>query len=99
MARVIIWSARAAEDLESLATYISQDSEAYAVTVVRKIIQKVRLLAEFPNIGRVVPEFDEESIREIFAYSYRIIYKVDSDEIVIAAVIHGRRILDISLKP
>jgi plasmid stabilization system protein ParE len=99
MARLIIWSLRTTEDIESIAAYIAQDSEAYATTVIRKIIQKTRLLAEFPHIGRIVPEFDVESIREIFAYSYRIIYKVRSEDIVVAAVIHGKRLLDISLKP
>ena len=99
MARVIIWSLRAAEDVQAIAAYITQDSEAYATSVIRKIIQKTRLLAEFPDIGRIVPEFGDESIREIFAYSYRIIYKVSPEEIVVTAVIHGRQILDISLKP
>ena len=99
MARVIIWSLRAAEDIEAIATYITQDSEAYATTVIRKIMQKTRLLAEFPHIGRIIPEFNDESIREIFAYSYRIIYEVSPKEIVVAAVIHGKRLLDISLRP
>ncbi len=99
MARLIIWSLRATEDIESIAAYITQDSEVYATSVIRKIIQKTRILADFPRIGRIVQEFDDESIREIFAYSYRIIYKVSSEKIVIAAVIHGKRLLDISLKP
>lgn len=63
MARLIIWSLRATEDLEAIAAYIAQDSEAYSASVIRKILQKTRMLAEFPHIGRVVPEFDDESIR------------------------------------
>jgi len=43
--------------------------------------------------GRKVPEFDDETFREVFAYSYRIIYEVKPDEITIAAVIHGKRML------
>lgn len=99
MARLIIWSLRATEDIEAIAVYIAQDSEAYAASVIRNILQKTRILADFPRIGRVVPEFDDELIREIFAYSYRIIYKFSRDEIVVAAIIHGKRQLDISLKP
>ncbi len=98
MARLIIWSLRATEDIESIAAYITQDSEAYAVSVVRNILQKTRILVEFPHIGRVVPEFDDESIREIFAYSYRVIYKVNQEDVVVSAVIHGKRLLDVSLK-
>lgn len=96
MARLIIWSLRATEDLGAIAAYIAHDSEAYAASVVRNVLQKTRILAEFPQIGRVVPEFDDESIRELFAYSYRIIYSVNQEEINVAAVIHGKRELDIS---
>ena len=99
MARLIIWSRRATQDLEEIAEYIAHDSERYAASVVRTILQKSRKLADFPFIGRVVPEFEDERFREMFAYSYRIIYKVRSHEIDIAAVIHGKRILDLSLEP
>ncbi len=67
MARLIIWSPRAVEDLTSIAEYIGQDSEAYAASVVRTILKKVTTLADFSNMGRIVPEFDDDSIREIFA--------------------------------
>lgn len=50
-------------------------------------------------MGRVVPEFADDSIREIFAYSYRIIDKIVRENVVVASIIHGSRILDISLKP
>jgi len=99
MARLIIWSHRAVEDLDSIAAYIAQDSEAYAKSVIRTILKKVRLLSKFPFIGRIVPEFEDESIREIFAYNYRIIYKVTDLEVIPAAIIHGKRILDLSLEP
>ena len=99
MAHIVIWSSRAVEDLESIAAYIAQDSEAYAASVVRTIIQKTRVLFDFPSIGRVVPEFDSDSIREIFAYSYRIIYRVGDEQVEVAAIIHGKRQLVISLEP
>ncbi len=41
----------------------------------------------------MVPQLDDEDIREVFAYSYRVIYRVEQDAIVVAAVIHGKRIL------
>ena len=47
----------------------------------------------FPRVGHKVPEFDDENIRELAVYSYRIIYRLQGDEVVIAAVIYGKRIL------
>ena len=55
--------------------------------MVRKILKATRTLAAFPNSGRKVPEFDDETVREVFAYSYRIIYKIDGVEITVATVI------------
>ncbi len=43
----------------------------------------------------MVPEFSDENIREWFAYSYRIIYQVEDDAVIIAAIVHGKRLLNI----
>jgi plasmid stabilization system protein ParE len=60
-------------------------------SVVRRIIELTRTLEKFPRAGRKVPEFDDESLRELIAYSYRIIYRVETAEVIVAAVIHGKR--------
>jgi plasmid stabilization system protein ParE len=44
-------------------------------------------------LGRIVPEIGDASIRERFVYSYRIIYRRDAERILIAAIIHGSRLL------
>ena len=92
MAYRVVWSPKAIDDVEAIADYIARDSLSYAGAVVRKIINSTRNLESFPLAGRIVPEFENESIREVFAYSYRIIYQVEDQRVVIAAVIHGRRL-------
>jgi len=94
MAHRIIWSRRALQDLDAIAEYIAEDSPAYASVVLKTIISQTKTLSRFPRSGRKVPEFDDEDIRELLAYSYRVIYRVQQDEILIAAVIHGKRILE-----
>jgi addiction module RelE/StbE family toxin len=91
MAKRIVWSARALADVESIAAFISSDSPAYAKIVVKKIVKLTRQLARFPQSGREVPEFQDPSLRELLAYSYRIIYKVEKEQVIIASVIHGKR--------
>ena len=93
MAHRVVWSAKAIADVEAIASYIAADSSSYASTVVRRILASTRSLGSFPFSGRMVPEFDEESLREVFAYSYRVIYRVEEKEVVVAAVIHGKRTL------
>jgi plasmid stabilization system protein ParE len=91
MAKRVVWSARALADVESIAAYISSDSPAYAQVVVKKIVKLTRRLSHFPHLGREVPEFQDPEFRELLVYSYRIIYRAGSDEVLIAAVIHGKR--------
>ncbi|HXS01297.1 MAG TPA: type II toxin-antitoxin system RelE/ParE family toxin [Pyrinomonadaceae bacterium] len=95
MAYRIEWSPRAIEDLEEIARYVSHDSSAYSRAVVRKILEISRKFSQFPLAGRMVPEFSDENIREWFAYSYRIIHQVEDDAVIIAAIVHGKRLLNI----
>jgi addiction module RelE/StbE family toxin len=88
------WSPEAIEDLESIAEYIARDSEYYARAVVTEILLVSRNVREFPLIGRVVPEIGDEGIRERFIYSYRLVYRVEPEQILIVAVIHGKRLLE-----
>ncbi|MGD0759802.1 MAG: type II toxin-antitoxin system RelE/ParE family toxin [Candidatus Sulfotelmatobacter sp.] len=93
MAHRVAWSRRALQDVEAIADYIAADSPTYAGIVVKKVVNQTQMLAKFPRAGRKVPEFDDEKVRELVVYSYRLIYRLQDDEVVIAAVIHGKRML------
>ena len=95
MAYRVEWSPRAIDDLEAIAQYIAADSEAYAASVVKAILTTASNFSRFPFSGRIVPEFSDESIREWFAYSYRVIYRVEDEIVTVATIVHGRRLLDV----
>jgi len=94
MAIQLEWSNEALEDIEAIATYIEKDSPAYAKSVVSKIFEKAEIIRDFTQLGRIVPELNDSTIREIFVYSYRLIYKIDSNTVLFVAVIHGKRLLE-----
>jgi len=94
MARRIVWSPEAIEDIESIARYISRDSEWYAQAVTSKFIALAGSLASLAERGRVAPEIQDPAILERFAYSYRLIYRIEVDRVTIAAVLHGKRLLE-----
>jgi len=94
MALKIEWSEEALEDIESIATYIEKDSPVYAKSVVSKFFEKAEMLQEFSELGRKVPEFNDVNIREIFIYSYRLIYQLKEEKILFVAVVHGKRLLE-----
>ena len=88
---MVKWSRPARMGLKQIHDYIAKDSRYYAKKVVQTIVEKTEELMVFPEIGRIVPEIDDPNIRELFVYSYRLIYEISSDGIEILAVIHGRR--------
>ncbi|MDR9466833.1 type II toxin-antitoxin system RelE/ParE family toxin [Marinospirillum sp.] len=91
----VSWSPEAIEDLENIAEYISRSSEYYANAVVSEMLSVARNIGEFPLIGRILPELSDKTLRERFVYSYRLIYRIESNQsILIVAVIHGKRLLE-----
>jgi toxin ParE1/3/4 len=93
MARQLEWSPEAIEDVIDIASYIERDSAWYAQAVVSKLKATADSIPEFPDIGRVVPEMNDSTIRERFVYSYRLIYRIEASRILLVAVIHGSRLL------
>ena len=93
MARRLIWSPEAIEDIAAIASYIERDSLWYAKVVASKLVETAETTLTYPEVGRMVPEIGDESIRERFVYSYRIIYRVEAEKILLVAVIHGSRLL------
>jgi len=82
----VIFSEPAIDDLEGIVRFISQDNQEAGARFGGKLIDSVRHLAKFPRFGRVVPEQNDENIREIISKPYRIFYRV-KDEIRVIEVI------------
>jgi len=88
------WSPAAVEDLEAIAEYVAKDSVFYAGSLVARFMAVCRVLTEFPYSGRVVPEIGEPELRERLVFSYRLVYRVDDNKILVVVVLHGKRLLD-----
>lgn len=89
----IILSPRAIQDLREIVRYVSFENPSRAESFGRELISKTRLLISFPEMGRVVPEFNVPNIREIIHKSYRIVYRVQHEPNVIevSRFWHGAR--------
>lgn len=92
MAR-IKWLPSAREDLCEITRYYKRHSTDYAEFLTDRILDAVRLLRDFPKMGTQVPEYREESVRQLIIERYRIIYVVTRDSVEIMSVIHGSRLL------
>jgi len=88
---MVIWSEPAKADLRSIHDFIAHDSLHYAKKVTQDIREKTDVLDRLPKVGKKVPELNDEAVRELSLYSYRIIYEIKSQSIFVLAVVHKRR--------
>jgi toxin ParE1/3/4 len=87
----IRWSLKAAENLESICDYIAKDSPYYASITAQKILDFIDTLSLFPELGKIVHEYENPNIRELIHKSYRIVYRLKDNIIEIAAICHTSR--------
>jgi len=86
------WTPQSLSDIEHITEYIARDSEVYASIQTERFFEAVKILEDQVKTGRIVPEIDDSSIREVILGFYRIIYRVVNDEQVdILTVHHSRR--------
>jgi plasmid stabilization system protein ParE len=82
---------QAQQHLRLLYTYIAHESVSTAQQIVNDLAERTRPLAEFPLTGKVIPEANDTSLREVHAHSWRIFYQVRSLDVFVIAVIHKRQ--------
>ena len=93
MAYKLIWSPAARDDLHDIIVFIARDNPNRAMSFGYELISGTDRLQEFPNIGRIVPEYRSDNIREIIFRPYRVVYRVNHQENLceIARVWHSAR--------
>lgn len=93
MAYKLIWSPAARDDLHDIVVFIARDNPNRAMSFGYELISETDRLREFPELGRIVPEYRNDDIRELVFRPYRIVYRVIHDEKLceIARVWHSAR--------
>ncbi|SNT12235.1 Plasmid stabilization system protein ParE [Ekhidna lutea] len=90
----VIWTKRAFDQLQRNIKYIKEEQgNSYAETVLNKILSSTALLEGTPKMGRVesLLEHKKSEYRFMIVWSYKIIYRVATDSVVITRVFHTSR--------
>ena len=90
------WTLQSVEDLESITDFIAKDSLYYACLFIVDIFKAVDHLKKFPKSGRVVPELNDLTVRELILGNYRLVYRFKKDTLELLTIYHGARMLDLS---
>jgi len=89
---VISFAESALRDLEQVRVwYAEQGVPDVGARLVVEIFQHVQSLADHPDIGRVVPEFDQPFLRELIHPPFRLVYRRDPERIRIVRVWRSER--------
>ena len=93
MAHKLIWSPAARDDLHDIVTFIARDNPNRAMSFGYELMSEADRLKDFPESGRIVPEYRNDSIREIVFRPYRIVYRVNHSKqfCEIARIWHSAR--------
>ena len=89
--RRVAWTLGAQDALSEALEFIAEESPDGAIRVLHATMDLAESLETLSERGRMVPEYDDSSVREIFVYSYRLMYRLEADTVTIIAFLHGAR--------
>ena len=84
----VIWTESALSDLDDIGDHISKDSIRYAELTVSKLFESPDILELNPMAGKMVPELQNESIRQLTKGSFRIIYRLVDEKLIEILTVH-----------
>jgi addiction module RelE/StbE family toxin len=83
------WAPEAKRNLKSIQQYIGRNAPRTAAAFVKRLVEAVEVLRDFPEIGATVPELEPFDYRELLYGNYSIIYSYQDRRVEIFAVQHG----------
>jgi len=91
--KTITFAASAVKDLETIRTwYAEQQVPVVGERLLMEVISQVERLTDFPESGRIVPEFGIVNLREIIYSPFRIVYRLDKSRVRIVRIWRSERL-------
>lgn len=98
--RAVAFAESALRDLgEIRAWYVEPGVPEIGDRLVAEIVLQVGHLADHPDLGRVVPEFDQPFLRERIHPPFRIVYRRDPAHVRVVRVWRSECLLHLSSDP
>ena len=88
---IVVLTAEAESDLESIGDYVAQDNPGRALTFVRDLREQCETLADFPNRFPLVPRYERQGVRRRVFGNYAVFYRTEASRVVVLHILHGAR--------
>ncbi len=89
--REVIWTTSARNELDDIVAYIAKDAPLSALTFLEEVLDTADSLATLSERGRIVPEYQNPVVRELFIKRYRLLYEIQDFAVYVLGFIHGAR--------
>ena len=90
----ISFAVSALRDLEDVLEYYKEQKILHVgERLVAQVIKDIELLGKQPDMGRLVPEFELDNLRELIRPPFRIVYRRDRNKVRIVRVWRSERLL------
>ena len=87
----VLWAPTARRQALAAVDFTAADRPLASQQWLDGLLQRIDLASDMPDQGRVVPEWHEASVREVFHEPYRVIYEIREGHIEILALSHFRQ--------
>ena len=84
----LFYTKPALEDLKNIYDYIAPDSPKAAKRFTSALKEKIKILKNYPKLGRPIYPDKFENLRQVLYKSYRIIYQLKDDTVFIITIHH-----------
>lgn len=90
----ISFAVSAVADMDVIrAYYVEKNLPEVADRLLSEIIAHIEVLVDHPDIGRIVPEFEVDYLRELIYPPFRIVYRREVNKVRIVRVWRSERLL------
>lgn len=86
MDRRIIWTERAAGDIEAIVRYIARRNPSAAARIGSGIYERAQVLLQHPEAGSILEEWREGGWRKLIYRTWKIVYTVRGEAVIIGRV-------------
>ena len=76
--------------------YAEQGVPETVERVLTEILERIQTLRDHPEKGRIVPEFDQPTLRELIRPPFRIVYRLERPRVSVVRVWRSERLLRLS---
>lgn len=85
------WTSHALNKIEDICHYMDDYNVDLSKKFMKSVKNELDLLKQFPKIGRIVPERNNENLREIFIKKFRVLYFYEKNKITILTILHFKQ--------